>query len=305
MVGDTIKVNLPRSSYVETNGVKLHVMRAGYAEGDPVILLHGFPEFWLGWHRQIAPLAEAGYRVVIPDQRGYNLSDKPEGVANYRVELLVADVIGLMDALEYDKVRLVGHDWGAVVAWYLAMWHPERLHQLVIMNVPHPDVFRDALRTNPEQMMRSWYAGAFQIPALPENLLKLNDYRQLASVMQRDADLRDDQLRRYKEAWSQPGAMTAMINWYRALARSRPAREGNRRITVPTLMLWGMKDFALSSSMAEPSIEMCNEGKLVFFQEASHFVQHNKSERVNALMLDFFENGLQFDDEEAEATDAP
>jgi pimeloyl-ACP methyl ester carboxylesterase len=262
-------------------------------------MLHGFPEFWYGWHQQISPLAEAGYRVIVPDQRGYNLSDKPEGVENYRVEHLVQDMVSLLDELEYERVRLVGHDWGALVAWYLALWHPERLRQLVIMNVPHPYVFNKTLRTNPEQLLRSWYAGAFQLPSLPEQLLKFNDFGQLASIMQRDANLRDDQLRRYKEAWSQPGALTTMLNWYRALFRHPPAQTGDGRVHVPTLMLWGMKDFALSSSMAEPSIEMCEEGKLVFFKEASHFVQHDKAERVNALVLDFFKNGLQFDDEPA------
>ncbi|MEL6151796.1 MAG: alpha/beta hydrolase [Chloroflexota bacterium] len=291
MVGETIKVNVPRSSYVETNGITLHVMRAGHNEGEPVILLHGFPEFWYGWHNQIAPLAEAGYRVVIPDQRGYNLSDKPDGVENYSIEKLVADIIGLMDALEYDKVRLVGHDWGAIIAWYAAMWHPERIHQLSIMNVPHPYVFTKTVRADVSQMLKSWYIGMFQLPALPEQIIKFNDFSTFSDLMLREADLRDDELRRYKEAWSQPGAMTAMVNWYRAAARHSPEKTLDGRITVPTLMLWGKQDFALSADMAEPSIEMCDEGKLVFFKNAGHFVQHQRDEKVSQYLIDFFNGG--------------
>lgn len=297
MVSETVKVNLPKSSFAEVNGIKLHVMRAGYTEGEPVVLLHGYPEFWYGWHNQINPLAEAGYRVIMPDQRGYNLSDKPQGVDAYSMDKLVADVIGLIDFLEYDKVRLVGHDWGAAVAWSVAMRHPERLKQLVIMNVPHPKVFIETVRTNPEQMLKSWYMGFFQIPGLPEQLMKLTNYAQFASIMRNQAKLRDDQIQRYIEAWQQPNAMTNMINWYRAIARTRTDMPNDGRVTVPTLMFWGMEDFALSHTMAEPSMEYCDEGRIVFFKDGSHFVQHDKADRVNELLLEFFGKGLNWDEE--------
>jgi pimeloyl-ACP methyl ester carboxylesterase len=288
MVGETIKVNIPRSSYVEANDIKLHVMRAGHTDGEPVLLLHGFPEFWYGWHNQITPLAEEGYHLIIPDQRGYNLSDKPNGVESYRVEHLVADVIGLLDALEYEKVRLVAHDWGAIVAWYAAMWHPERFQQLTIMNVPHPYIFTKFLSSNPSQMMKSWYAGAFQIPVLPEQMIKFNDFKMFADVMVKEAKLRDDELRRYKDAWAQPGAMTAMVNWYRAIARYSPEKKTDGRIRVQTLMLWGKQDFALSAEMVEPSIAMCDDGRFVFFEGSGHFVQHERDEQINQYLLDFF-----------------
>ncbi len=307
MVNETVKVNIPRSSYIETNGIKMHVMRAGYAEGEPVVLLHGFPEFWYGWHNQIQSLAEAGYRVIVPDQRGYNLTDKPQGVDAYTIDKLVADVLGLLDALEYDKVRLVAHDWGAMVAWYFAMHHPDRVQQLVIMNVPHPKVYSTFVRTTPEQMLRSWYVGAFQIPALPEAIARMTNYSQFANIMREQANLRDDQLRRYVEAWGQPGAMTAMINWYRAAARYQPDMPDDGRIHVPTLVLWGMEDFALSHKMAEPSAEMADEGRLVMFKGASHFVQHDRAERVNELLLAFFSKGINWDAEDTEnaAVEAP
>src|SRR5689334_8376156 len=149
-------------SHIQTNGVKLHIVQDGPKSGPPVLLLHGFPEFWYGWKKQIPAFARAGCRVIVPDQRGYNLSDKPKGMSAYRVDELVEDIVGLIDALEYEKVNLVGHDWGAGVAWMLAIKHPERLHRLGIINVPHPAVISRFLARDFEQMRRSWYALFFQ-----------------------------------------------------------------------------------------------------------------------------------------------
>lgn len=298
---DVETLTTPTSTLIETNGIKLHVMQAGDPNGEPVILLHGFPEFWYGWERQIAPLVEAGYRVIVPDQRGYNLSDKPEGVNSYRVTELVADVIGLIDALGYDKVRLGAHDWGAVVAWYVALWYPERLSQLVIANVPHPHVYQKFIRTNPAQMFKSWYIGFFQVPGLSEGILSAGNFGAFSQLMREQAGMDEATLDVYREAWGQPGALTAMINWYRGLVRNPPQDNTDGRVTVPTLMVWGMDDVALTYEMAEPSIEMCDAGKLVLFKNTSHFVQHQKAERVAALMIDFFENGLE-DESNAESS---
>ena len=140
-------------TFIFTNGLRLHTVMAGLQSGPPVILLHGFPETWRCWIRQLPALIDAGCRVIIPDQRGYNLSDKPKGVKNYRIDILVDDIVGLIDALEYEKVNLVGHDWGALVAWTLANKYPERLHRLGILNVPHPAVMRRFLMRDLEQMI--------------------------------------------------------------------------------------------------------------------------------------------------------
>ena len=148
-------------SYIQTNSIRLHVVQAGPKSGIPVVLLHGFPEFWYGWRKQIPALVEAGCRVIVPDQRGYNLSDKPKYVKDYDVYTLAEDILGLINALEYEKVNLVGHDWGAVVAWVLANKYPERLRKLGIMNVPHPAVMRRFLLRDFEQMRRSWYVYFF------------------------------------------------------------------------------------------------------------------------------------------------
>lgn len=278
-------------TFIETNGIKLHVIMAGPKDSPPVILLHGFPEFWYGWRKQIPVLAEAGFRVVVPDQRGYNLSDKPKGIKANRLDILVADVLGLIDALGYDKVRLIGHDWGAIVAWALAIWHPERLLKLGIMNVPHPSVMmKSLLKGDREQLRRSWYVFAFQIPWLPEFFLRRNDWRNAVRVLRGSAKIhtfKNEDIAEYKKSWSQPGAMTAMINWYRAIVRHRPKMPKDPRVTVPTLMLWGKQDVALSHRMAQPSIDYCDDGKLVSFEDATHWVQHDAANEVNHLLLEF------------------
>src|SRR5687767_13403832 len=170
-------------SIIETNGVRLHVVQAGPKSGTPVILLHGFPEFWYGWRKQIPALTEAGCRVIVPDQRGYNLSDKPKGIKNYHIDELTNDILILIDALDYEKVNLVGHNWGGIVAWVLAYKHPEKLHRLGILNAPHPAVMRRFLLRDLEQMRRSLYAFFFQLPWLPEALMRAGDWRGAARTL--------------------------------------------------------------------------------------------------------------------------
>jgi epoxide hydrolase 4 len=160
-----------KSINVPTNGIRLHAVTAGPSDGSPVILLHGFPEFWYSWRKQIHPLAEAGFRVIAPDQRGYNLSDKPEGIGNYQLDILVEDILGLMDSLGIEKAAVVGHDWGAIVAWALALQYPDRLDRLVILNVPHPGVSKSVIKSVPKQILKSWYIAFFQLPFVPEFLL--------------------------------------------------------------------------------------------------------------------------------------
>ena len=277
-------------SYIETNNIRLHVVQAGPKSGAPVILLHGFPEFWYGWRKQIPALVDAGCRVIVPDQRGYNLSDKPKGVKAYSVHTLVEDVIGLIDALDYEKVNLVGHDWGAVVSWVLANKYPERLHHLGILNVPHPAVMKRFLQRDLEQLRRSWYVFFFQLPWLPEAGMRANDWRGAVRALRGSGKIHtftDEDIEKYKEAWSQPGAITAMINWYRAVIRYQPPIPKDPRIRVPTLMMWGTKDFALSHRMARPSMDYCDEGNLIFFPDATHWVQRDAADEVNHYLVDF------------------
>lgn len=277
-------------TFINTNSIKLHTIMAGPQSGSPVILLHGFPETWRCWIRQLPALAAAGCRVIVPDQRGYNLSDKPKGIENYRMEELTRDILGLIDALEYEKVNLVGHDFGALVAWMLATKHPERLHRLGIVNVPHPAVMWRFLRRDFEQMRRSLYALFFQLPWLPEMVMSVGNWRGASLSLRRSGKphaFTDEDIEKYTEAWSQPGAMTAMLNWYRAAARYRPEITNGMRVSIRTLILWGVQDFALSRRMARPSLDYCDDGSLVFFPDATHWVQHEEADEMNRQLLNF------------------
>jgi len=276
-------------SCFETNGIRLHVVQAGPKSGIPVVLLHGFPEDWRSWKHQIPALVEAGCRVIIPDQRGYNLSDKPKGIKNYRIDEMVKDILGLIDALGYEKVNLVGHDWGAVVAWMLAYQHPERLQHLGILNVPHPLVMRRFLMRDIEQIRRSWYVFFFQLPWLPEMGMRADNWRGAVRALRGSGLIHtftNEDIEKYKEAWSQPGAITAMINWYRAL-RYPMNMPKEMQIHVPTLMMWGMKDVALTHRMARPSMDHVDKGNLILIPDATHWVQRDAAEEVNHYLVDF------------------
>jgi pimeloyl-ACP methyl ester carboxylesterase len=277
------------SRYVDVGDVTLHTVVAGPEDGTPVLLLHGFPECWYGWHRQVEPLADAGFRVLVPDQRGYNLSSKPGDVDAYGIDYLAGDVVGLISALGHDEARVVGHDWGAAVAWWTALHHPDRVSRLVAANVPHPTVFRRNLTRNPRQQLKSWYVLFFQLPSVPERLARLNDWALPTRALRDSArpgtfSARD--VERYRTAWSQPGAYAAMVNWYRAIVRERPEPR-TTRVGVPTRILWGAGDQFLERQMAEESLDFCDDGSLRYFEEATHWVQHEEPEAVAAELVAF------------------
>jgi epoxide hydrolase 4 len=283
-------MKMVKHEMVGTNGIKLHVAQTGPQDGPLVILLHGFPEFWYGWRHQIPALAEAGYWVWAPDQRGYNLSEKPQEISAYNLDELAKDIIGLIDAAGREKAFVIGHDWGAAVAWWVAIHYPERVEKLGILNVPHPSVMAKTLRSQPRQLLKSWYIFFFQIPRLPEFLISRGHWQGAKQMMlssSKPGSFSDEDLETYEEAWSQPQAFTSMINWYRAAMRNSRKMSRSSRIIVPTLMLWGVKDLALDRSMAQPSIDLCDDGRLVFFEQATHWVQHDEPDKVTKFLLDF------------------
>ena len=278
--------------YADLAGVRLHYVEAG--EGPLVVLLHGFPEFWFSWRFQIPALAEAGFRVVAPDMRGYNLSDKPKGVGSYALERLAGDVERLVGALGEERAVVVGHDWGGIVAWAVAILHPERVERLAILNVPHPERLSRGLRT-PRQLLKSSYAFFFQIPWLPEKVLRAGDFAILRSVLRNDpvrpGTFGGEDIDRYVEALSRPGALTAAINYYRALARRAPAvaRALRRRIEAPVMVIWGQRDLFLVPELARPDPAWVPDARVERLPDASHWVQQDRPEKVNALLLDFLE----------------
>jgi len=274
----------------QNGAVHLHAVAAGPPHGPVVLLLHGFPEFWRGWHRQIAPLAAAGFRVIVPDQRGYNLSSKPPGVASYAITSLVSDVIAIADQLGREKIFLAGHDWGAAVAWSAALLHPSRIAKLAVLNVPHPSVMRRFLNGNLRQLRRSWYMFFFQLPWLPEAGFRARNFHLGASALARSSrpgTFSEEDLAQYRAAWSQPGALTSMIHWYRAAFRHRP-QIADRTVHVPTRILWGERDAFLLKEMAQASLRYCTNAELFTFADSSHWLQHEQPARVSELLIDFF-----------------
>jgi epoxide hydrolase 4 len=284
-------LGIPLDTITFRNGsARLHTIAAGPEDGPVVLLLHGFPEFWYGWRKQIEPLAAAGFRVIVPDQRGYNLSSKPSGVAAYVLKELVSDVIAIADQLGQEKIFLAGHDWGAAVAWSAALLYPQRIAKLVVLNVPHPSVMRKFISTHPRQLLRSWYMFFFQLPWLPEKVFTAFNFRIGARALLRSSrtgTFSDEDLAQYRAAWSQPRAITSMINWYRALFRAR-VKFPDKTVRVPTRILWGERDAFLLAEMAHESLRYCTNAELFTFANATHWLQHEEPSRVSELLIDFF-----------------
>lgn len=282
-------VNKISRLFLTVNGIGMHLATAGH--GPLVVLLHGFPEFWYSWRYQFPVLAEH-LRVVAPDQRGYNLTEKPPH--GYDIETLTTDVAALIRALGYQRAHVVGHDWGGAVAWWLAITRPELVDRLVIMNAPHPATFRQAMQNNWRQRLRSWYMLFFQLPRLPEAAFRLGDYWALEQSFRRDTTrpeaFTDEVMARYKQAASRPGALTAMINWYReALGLSTWRATGRRDLIlrVPTLVIWGERDRYLGRELNDDLRRWVPELTLRYIPDASHWVQQDRPEEVNRYLLEF------------------
>lgn len=274
--------------YITTNQVRLHYVTQG--EGPLMLMLHGFPEFWYSWHHQI-PVFAQDYKVVALDMRGYNESEKPQDVSAYRMSALIKDVQGVIQGLGYDQCILVAHDWGGAIAWQFAYAHPEMLHKLIIMNLPHPAKFQEALRSNPQQMLRSWYIGFFQVPVLPELMFQANDYRAIASMFSERATNKNAfspaDLEAYKNAAAKRGALTAMINYYRSNLDMLLQPKDWGILDVPTLLLWGEDDFALGKELTYGTKDYVRNLELHYLSQCSHWIQQEQPELVNQYMRTF------------------
>ncbi|MHA2370919.1 MAG: alpha/beta fold hydrolase [Candidatus Hodarchaeales archaeon] len=298
----TIKESL-KHDYLNVGDIKLHYVESG--SGKLVILLHGFPDFWYSWRHQIPALAKS-FRVVAPDLRGYNKSDKPEGVENYTTSLLVQDIRGLIDALGETNATIVGHDWGGVVAWNLAMMAPEKVSNLVIINCPHPVPLLKAFWSMRfQQLQKSWYVFFFQTPKVPEELLSRNNCKFLQKMILGSVSdkktFNEEDMQLYVEAWSQPGALTASVNYYRAnwnpaqiLSMPEDYQAGLiqrfPKIKCPTLVIWGEKDVALEKSLTVGVEEhIGNACKIQYFPEYGHWVHNEAPDAVNRTILSFLE----------------
>ncbi len=270
---------------VSTNDIQLEVHISGPETGPAVFLLHGFPDAWFGWEPQIAALGKAGYRVIVPNQRGYGKSSKPPHKRDYLPTTLVDDIIELADELGIESFNLAGHDFGGMVAWNLATLYPDRVKKLVILNVPHPMAFGKYLREHKSQRKKSWYMQFFQLPWLPEKLVSMSRFAGLKRNMPRmDKEL----LRRYEAQWAEPGAIHAMINWYRGMVAGVKKKSIRYEpIHLPTRIIWGKQDAFLEPGLAKASLAFCPEAEIVML-DASHWVMTDQTAEVSRLLMEFF-----------------
>lgn len=288
-----------RHAHAETNGVRLHYAAAGAPDDRLLLFLHGFPEFWYAWRRQLRFFGD-GYLAVAPDQRGYNRSSKPAEVEAYRIEILVGDVLALADRFGKERFVVVGHDWGGMVAWSLALARPERLEKLVVVNAPHPAIFRRELATNPEQRKASEYMSAFQYSEA-EEALEADDFAALDSILVEGIEqgyFTEEDREAYLEAWSRPGALTGMLHWYRAAGVHPGAVEPTGHepgdgeewiVRVPTLVLWGEEDRYLLPGNLEGVEEYVPDLELRRVPDAGHWIVHQKPDLVNGAIREFLE----------------
>ena len=275
-------LNETEEVFIETNGIKLHTVITG--SGEPLILLHGFPEFWYCWSKVI-PLLKDNFKLIVPDMRGYNLSDKPKGVKNYKIELLIEDIKCLSEKLKLSKFYLAGHDWGGAVAWIFAEKYPELLKKLIILNAPHHKIFQEVLRTDKEQQKASFYIFEFLKPN-GENFIIEEDYKWLKKAVF-TKNFSDIDKEKYIQAWSQPGAIVGGVNYYRA---NTSFEDWKGIINVPTLVIWGMQDVALKPQLLEGLSDYVKDLRIERHEKSSHWITHDAPEFVSSKIRDFIQS---------------
>ncbi len=260
--------------YIETNGITLHTIIIGV--GKPLVLLHGFPDFWFGW-KKLIPLIKDNFQLIIPDMRGYNLSDKPEGVENYRVEHLIEDIHGLINHFGFESVYLAGHDWGGVLSWFIAEKYPTKIKKLAIINAPHLKIFQSKLKNDAAQKKASSYIFRFLQPD-SEKIILANNFQVLRGGLKEDED-------KYMAAWSQPGSITCGINYYRA---NMDYEDWTGIIEVPTLVIHGMKDGAILPVVLDGLDKYIKDLKIVRAEELRHSAQKEDPQMVASEFINFF-----------------
>ena len=276
-------------NFIDANGIRLHYVSQG--TGKLMLMLHGFPEFWYSWRHQIEEFSKNYYTVAI-DLRGYNDSDKPEGVAAYLMPELIQDVRDTIHNLGYEDCILVAHDWGGAIAWHFAAAYPKMVEKLIVLNIPHPAKFVAGLQT-PQQLWKSWYIFAFQIPWLPEFFLQLNDHQAIseafsAMAINKTAFSKAD-LDAYREAAAKPGALTAMINYYRGAFQSLFTIQSSQWsvLDVPTLTIWGENDTALGKELTYGTEAYVRDWQIKYIPNCSHWVQQEQPALVNQYIHEF------------------
>jgi pimeloyl-ACP methyl ester carboxylesterase len=294
-------VTEPRTERIAlSTGVTLNVRHGGREDGEPIIFLHGFPESHRTWRHQLADLA-SDFRVIAPDQRGFAASDKPEGVEEYQTDKIVADLVALADALGIETFTLAGHDWGGAAAWLAALTHPKRVKRLVIVNAPHPLIFARTLIDDEAQRAASQYIRAFRSPLMEAGIKAMGLETFFEKTFGSHADLAkipEEEKRAYLDDWARPGALTAMLNWYRASKIEVPAigedasaplwtKAPFPSLAMPVLVIWGLKDKALLPVQLAGLDALVDDLRIVTSVTAGHFIPWEEPDTVTSAIRDF------------------
>jgi len=276
--------------FATVNGVRLHFVETG--QGPPVVLLHGFPEFWYSWRHQLPALANAGFQAFALDLLGYNQSDRPTAIKAYRVDNLIQGLADFIRVVIGTPAFVVGHDWGGVLAWRLAALHPDLVSKLAILNAPHPAAYQAVLRCGPGQWIRSWYIAFFQLPWLPEFTIQANNFAGLERMWRQGpvhpGAFTNEDITRYKQAFRRPSGLTGPLNYYRAAIRySWDANKPPQRVLAPTLVIWGEQDPYLSLNLLDRLGQWVPDLRIQRIPDASHWVQNDVPDQVNRLLIEF------------------
>ncbi|KAG2461221.1 epoxide hydrolase 4 [Polypterus senegalus] len=278
---------------IKESGLRFHYVAAG-ERGKPLMLfLHGFPEFWFSWRHQLREF-KSEFRVVAVDMRGYGESDMPVGMENYKLDYLVADIKDIVEYLGYNRCYIVGHDWGGMIAWLFAIYYPEMVNKLIVLNCPHPSAFIDYTLRHPSQLKKSSYFFFFQLPRLPELMLSINDFKAIkylftshtTGIGRKGCRLTSGDVEAYLYVFSQPGALTGPLNYYRNVFSFLPLNQQD--VKSPVLLLWGERDAFLEQEMAENSkLYIKNHFRINMISGASHWLQQDQPDIVNTLIWTF------------------
>lgn len=266
---------------IKLPNITLNVAFSDNENDSPILLLHGYPDAWFGWQKVMEQLIVNGFRVIAPDQRGYNLSDKPKGISAYTNDILIHDAMDLMTHFGYQQFYLAGHDYGAYLAYLIGITQPERVLKLITISGLHPTVFQNLRQLGFRQWLKSWYLTFFHLPKVPEKLMEYDNFKFL--FHNHSTQLTTIEKQRYQIAYTQPNTVQSMINWY----RTKPKKVNNPYLKMPVLILWGEKDLYLTTDSAKANLSYCENGELVIIENASHWLTLENVEEVVEAMMSF------------------
>ncbi len=286
------------SRRIRVGKYELNVIFAGPTDGAPVILLHGYPEFWYSWRGPMAVLAEAGFRVIVPDQLGYNDSDKPSGAEPYALDELAGNVVGLIDSLGYDDVYLAGHDFGGLVTWWTLILHPDRIKRFVVVNKPHPQAILDYAGRSDQAESISWYRTFLRIPVLPGYVGRLGNWGLLTSNLRETSKpntFPDEHMNQYLSAWDNDGAINSMSAWYRANANFD--LDVDQSIRAAGLFVLAPDDAFSAKQIGLDSLAFMSRGELRELERGTHWVIQEEPQLIGQILVDYFGRGALASDE--------